>query len=252
MVEREPYLAKALDHLVPPPRLVGDWDRVLRDAAAGARVSWWRASFGGRRRGIAVAVAAAALAALASIPAIAVVRGWWFLGSGSPRPASPIVTVASGRSAGIPWKLTAFRSERTGICVALTPKPPAGAPGGAEGCGFGLLAEISPSSAPKQTPHQIGYVATSASERLGLSSFVFGPTAPDVRVVQVELSNGRTIRTETLPAPKGLGLTVRFYVAQFRERATVRSVTARDASGTLLERRIVPQPHKGQPSLERR
>lgn len=68
---------------------------------------------------------------IGAVPATAILRDRWFLGGGAPHPTGPVVTVATGSAAGVPWTLTAYRTRRNGICVALAPRAAQGASGGA-------------------------------------------------------------------------------------------------------------------------
>ena len=75
MSERDSLIAEALDRLQPRPGETGDWDRVVRDASAGRSSA----------RRLVLALAVLVVVAVAVVPAIAV-KGWWFLGQGSPKP----------------------------------------------------------------------------------------------------------------------------------------------------------------------
>lgn len=230
MIERDPRLADALDHLVPSfVGKTGDWERVLRDARSSRRRFILVRRARGRRRCSAFAVAAAALVAiLGAVPAIGG-RGWWFLGDHAPKPAGDIVTVASGTATGLEWKLVAFVGDSEGLCMALSSDDDSGR--GAEGCGMPVRgAPRKPTDTP---PAQwVGFVYTSGLTKRGTEpvGFVFGPVARGVARVHVELAH-RTLQATVVDPPSGFGADVRFYFSEvpapMSGEPPVRAVVAR-------------------------
>jgi hypothetical protein len=181
----------------------------------------------------AVAVVVAArlglvVVAVAVVPAIAV-EGWWFLGTGSPKPVTDVAVVTTLRAGGGAWKLTAYVSESDGLCVGLTPEQPGRS--GAESCGSGVRGEPNLSRAKAPVRHSVGYAELRSGEDL-----VFGPAASDVARVGVELAGGRVVETETVEAPPALHTRLRFYAVALPQRTAVSALVARDERGAMLER----------------
>jgi hypothetical protein len=187
-----------------------------------------------RRRILLVAAVVAAIALLA-VPALAL-SDWWFLGPGAPKPEGGVTVVASGRSAGIEWMMTAYVSKDTGVCVALTPQVGQG-DSGALGCGADVRGEPNRGSArDRPGKHWVGYQYFA----LGLfdfPEFVFGPVAHGVDGIDLVLSSGDTLRTTTINGPDELNAPLDFYVVELPRGASIDSIIARDSSGTVLERR---------------
>lgn len=238
MTEYDPRIAAILDRLVPPPIAEPSWEELLRDAdALPQRRFPWRSLVGGRRRKRRVLVLATTVlvAVVVAIPALAVSKGWWFLGSGAPRPQSDVAVVTSGRAAGIDWTLTAYVSADRGVCVAMTPDVGRGDMGGMS-CGHELRGEPALGSGEGRGRHWVGYVYSS----LGLydfPDFVFGPVADGVDRVDIVLSNGQILRTDTLEGPDALSAPLDFYAVQLPGGVALKSVIARDRSDNVLEER---------------
>ena len=218
MSERDSLVAEALDRLQPMPGERGDWDRVVRDAAAERR----------RVRPLVVALAVLVVVAVAVVPAIAV-KGWWFLGQGSPKPVTDVAVVTTLRAGDAIWKLTAYVSESNGLCVGLTPEQPG--PSGGESCGSGVVGEPNLSRAKAPVRHYVGY----AELRSG-GDLLFGPAASDVASVEAELAGGRVVETPTVEAPPTLHTSLRFYAVALPPETMVQALVARDESGAILER----------------
>jgi hypothetical protein len=191
-----------------------------------------------RRRALAFVVICL-LAALVTVPALAVTKGWWLLDFGGPPPASRVVVVKSGVSAEGRWALTAYLSERQGVCVALTMNPPSNT--GAQSCGAPVRG-VPDALGGKAPRHWFAFTYTRGDATL--PAFVFGPAALAVRRVDILLADGRTESIETIPAPQELGLSLRFFVIELTTATRVEAVIAHSASGKALERleiRSIPQ-----------
>ena len=236
MSDYDPRIAGVLDRLLPSlTRQGNDWDGLLREVGelSERRADWAvRVPFSSRGKAMAVLAAALAVTALVSLPALAISNGWWFLHSGAPRPVDHVAVVASGRSAGTTWTMTAYLSKDRGVCVGLNPHLRE-RDMGAESCGSGIRGE--PNRA-RSGFHWVGYIYFA----LGLfdfPDFVFGPAAVGVEDVELVLSDGQTIRTATIEGPDELEAPVAFYVVELPPSVVVDSIVARDGSGTVLERR---------------
>ncbi|HEV3472817.1 MAG TPA: hypothetical protein VG408_06375, partial [Actinomycetota bacterium] len=71
-------------------------------------------------------------------------------------------------------------------------------------------------------------------------SFTYGVADPAVAVIAFELSNGERSEVETIAAPSGSDLPVRFYVASLPATENGR-VLAYDSDGDLLEEKKLCQ-----------
>jgi hypothetical protein len=234
--EFDPQIVQALDRLVPPVRDGGDWNRVTRDARLehAARLDRrWRKPAHLRRT---LAVALAATAVFAALPAFAVVRGWWFFDHGQLTPAGAVMTVTSGGTDESRWDLVAFVSEEHGLCVGITDSTTRGR--GGLGCGMPVRGAPQ-ASAEASEQHWVGYGQTSVSETSS-AALVFGPVASEVREVTVEVADGTSYSTATIAAPADLNLPLRFYVAEIPRSERGRALVASDADGRTLERLEIP------------
>lgn len=236
MSNYNPHIAAALDRVLPRTAEAGDWDRVLHDAQASRskRPLVGLMDAARRRRTLAFA-AICLLAALVSVPALAVTRGWWFLDFGGPKPVTKIVEVESGSPTSGRWALSAFVSESEGVCVALTMQPPSVT--GAQSCGAPVRGAPDASEGQAR-PHWFGYTYTSGSQND--PAFVFGPAAAAVQRVDIVFADGATRSIATIAAPHELGLTLRFFVTEVPTDTAVQALVARGATGTVLERFRVP------------
>jgi hypothetical protein len=232
MSEYDPHVAAALDRVLPPTLEAGDWARVLRDAEASGSKRQLAALLAAARRRRALAFAAICLlATLVTVPALAVTKGWWFLDFGGPPPQSKVVVVESGVSAEGRWVMTAYLSESHGLCVALTMERPSST--GAQSCGAPVRG-VPDASGGKAPRHWLGYTYTSGDA--ATPAFVFGPAAAAVERVDIFLADGTTESVDTIAAPQGLGLPLRFFVTEVGTQTRVQAVVARSASGKALER----------------
>lgn len=242
MTDRDPRVQALLERLVPPVADSGDWDGLMREARCGqgpgqrARATRLR-GLGVRGRRVGAVVLVGVVAAVAVLPAFAVVNDWWFFGAGSPSPVGQVVVVRTGTTDGIGWTLAAFVSEQDGVCVALTPTGSTGA--GVEACGSGIRGEPNLGSGVEGGGHWVGFVQATLTDSVGPS--VFGPTADGVAQVDVELDDGRLVAATVVHGPARLAAPIDFYVVEIPRGASVVAVLARDKNGTLLERRDVPR-----------
>jgi hypothetical protein len=188
------------------------------------------------------------LAAAVPLTSLAFANDWWFLGSASvPAPSGDIIVVRSGEWGGVPWTLTAYRSQTQGLCVAFTPnapdaRPPTSSAGhtAAMTCDTDLSGLV---GAPKAPVHTIGLIGSSAARdsTSAFPGFVAGPTAAEVAKVKIVLGDGDQVLTDTFAAPDSLGAPVRFYVAPVPEGNVVTALVAVDGAGNSLETMTVPQ-----------
>lgn len=231
-------LDAALDLLAPREVFVGEWGDVLARAGRrtqGARSG--RSQFITRRRVLIVAVALAALL----IPLVALGASsdwnWWFLrfssGTGLPisttstgnttLPASPAgpapaplsggpTIVASGSWEGKSWVLVAYLSQTDGVCYAVSPSETAhsNGMGAAMNCDRIEGVPHTPDSKP-YTAHSITYLIAGSSPLL--PGYIAGMVVGTAESVDVYLSTGEVLHTQTFAGPAPLG-TIRFYAAQ--------------------------------------
>jgi hypothetical protein len=239
MTDYDPTVAAALDRLVPPLSCEPTgWHELLREGGVRSPKGFRQRFLGikaPRRNRIFVVTAALIATVSVAIPALAVSKGWWFLGTGQPKPQSDVATVTAGRAAGIDWNLTAYLSRGKGVCVALTPDVGKGDMG-AMSCGSEVRGEPVLSSSDTSEAHWVGTTYFSLGMH-GFPDFVFGPIAEGVDRVDAILENGQVIRTDALKGPDSLRVPVDFYALSFPRGASVRSVIARDRSGHVLEER---------------
>ena len=85
----------------------------------------------------------------------------------------------------------------------------------------------------------MGNIETSSGT---VSIVIGGPTDSSVAEVDVVESDGETVTTKTFPAPRELGLPIRFFVATLppSTHARVKGLVARDTAGKVLQRVSFP------------
>lgn len=221
--------------------------------------------------GRAIAVAAAALVCLSAAVAIAASsRDWWFFHTPAVQPLSQPVVVASssagqsrlarmsgrrwesggnlsGTSAGMPWEFTAFTAKHDGggreLCYGVTPNPPnPKGEGAALGCGPTVYPGPGHSDDPSYDTHWLARLVQIPGEtETATVKFISGPTAPNVARVDLIVRDGRPISVPTIPAPKGLDLPLRFYVAVLPAHELIHTLVPRDANGNALEHWELPE-----------
>jgi hypothetical protein len=201
------------------------------------------------RSRLALVGAIVAVATVVPLTALALSEDWWFLGSGSmPAPAGSVIVVKSGDWNGVPWTLTAYRSQTNTICFAFTPNSPSGRPATPDGgptaaaaCGRDLRGIA---DAPAGTTlHSIFFLGSSGMNGAhAFPGFAAGPSAPDVTKIKILLADGTNIVTDTFAAPGELGVPARFYVVAVPSGERVRAIVALDASGHKLEELTVSEP----------
>jgi hypothetical protein len=247
MSERDPGIAAVLDRLVPDAVEPRDWQQLL--AHAGAVRARRRVPLGRpflARRRLLLALALLLLAVLIPLTALAVGHGWWFLSAYGPKPVGNVVVVTSGRWQGMPWNLTAFRTDKGTICYAVTVRP--ATPqllGSTEACG--------PVSA--RTP--ISFLRSLGVARVELSrghftyrgpqphpfpAYIVGAVINSASEVDVAAGPGLTQRIRTAAAPASLHAAVRFFIAQRPPNGAVRSIAARNEQGQVIARTRVESP----------
>lgn len=239
MLDRNPEVDRALAELTPPMRDErGSWERVLADAETRGRARpWWARPWQNRRPAFNPAFAVTiAVALLIVVPALAVAREWWF-SSDAPASSGDIAHVRTVRAGdGSTWDLTAYVSRDAGVCVALTPSADS-SKGAAMTCGAGVRGE--PNVPAGAARHAIGFTVTRGE---GTPSFMFGPAATNVSLVEARLSGGRVVTSEAFTGPPSLGAgSLRFYVVEVPPDARIVAVRARDGGGGVLEERAVPE-----------
>ena len=219
---------------------------------------------------LAVVLSAAMVAGLAAVTIAGSARDWWFLGTGLAKPINqPVVIVsrsvetqawtgqgnALSRSGGgylavsnnVPFEFFAYAASDSGkprVCYGVTPDPPnPRGVGAGDACTPPYFPGPGHSSDPLSETHWLTYMVLTpwGSETAKDVTFVFGPTAPNVARVELLSPTGPTISVETIPAPNGLGLDLRFYIAVLRADQLINALVPRDASGKALEHWNLPQ-----------
>jgi len=210
-----------------------DWADVLHRAESEELRN--TAGGGGFRRRRFFAVAAIAFGALlVPLIALATSESWWFTRTpGAPKPEGTVVVVKADSWNGVPWALTAYRSEGN-VCFGLTPnwRKENGGSGAALACGVPLRGLApQPQTSPKL--HWIAFVNGAANE--SFPNWIAGPTASQVAEVDIVLSSGKTISTATFGAPSELGLNLNFYATPLPCNDELRALIPKDAAGRAFE-----------------
>jgi len=247
MTAHDPVIARILDQALPYEFDAPGWEQVLTES----RNSAARQLPGRNRRKLVLLVALVLLAVLVPLSALGMANNWWFLSApGHFTPIGNVVTVASGRIDGAPWAVVAFMTEKGGLCDSITPFPPTGSPssestaaqsqsGGGAGCS-GIRAHEGGTWRP-----MVSFGTGSITTRSGKSTMIVeGPTDSSVAEVDLVESDGKIVTTQTIPAPRELGVRVRFFVVVLPPSTdlgvSVKEVIARDAAGKVLKR--IPWP----------
>lgn len=214
----------------------------------------------GRRRVPKVALAAAfALAVVLSVPALGVVqhvRSWLsdLKGPDGPIATAPDVVIASGVD-GQPWEIVATQTDQ-GLCLFLLTQR-SGERVGLGGCGWASDIRGDPSA-----PGHLHWIegGNGSGGVLTLNRIiVWGVAGEGVARVELQLTNGGTVRAHLVERPEGIEAPLNFFWAalgtqegaELSENGGVRepqqplvhAVIARDSAGNVLERRVVDEPH---------
>jgi hypothetical protein len=240
MTEHDPVIAQALDRALPHEFSAPEWEQVLAEGRSlPTRLSPRR-----NRRKLVLLVALVLLAALVPLSALGIANDWWFFGlPGNPLGSTGnVVTVASGRSGGAPWSLVAFVEDGQ-LCDSITPYPPGGSDSATWGAGAGCSDIRADEEGTWRTMVSFGTgsITTSGGKTF---TIVGGPTDSSVAKVDLVDSNGKVVTTKTVPAPRELGVRVRFFVVVLPPSTDIavdmKEVIARDAAGKVLKR--IPWP----------
>lgn len=235
MIKPDPPIQVVLDHLLPPlPEEKSDWQRVLHEAQVPQRERPTIATTRRRRRWTLGFATAMAVGTLAVVPALAIQNSWWFLGEGTPEPVADVSVITAGEASGSAWYLVAFVSADKGVCVGVTGAPDEGY--GAMTCGASIRG-LTSTGDTAESEHWISYASGGLPTG---AAFVFGRTATEVERVDVALSNGDVVSTDTIPGTTESEIPGRFYVTQVPSDAMVEALAARNGLGELLERLSVP------------
>ena len=217
----------------------------------------------GLRRVTQVAIATLLVLGVLSVPALGVIQhiaSWMsdWAGPDAPKPLSPDDVIASG-VAGVPWRILATRTDQ-GICL-FTVSPVAGGTGG---CGWGTDIRGYPGAAPHgygaggDQIHWVEGTNGSGGDAAYNRRIVKGVAAQDVTGVELVLAGGRTMHANVVERPKGINVSLNFWWAVLPpevdgldltsldtsgDAIPVHAIVAIDATGTVLERRIVDQPN---------
>ena len=244
------YLDAAVDELVPGfADEQGDWEAVVRDAAARRAAEAGEARRPGvasgdtrRRAGRRRLVLAAILVAAIAVPlaAVGASENWWFFRfGGAPTPVTDVTVVKAGTWSGHDWQLLAYVSYTDGICFGITP---AGSEADGQAAGMSCAGIEGVPRTAKSKPHArhgITYMSSS-SERF--PTYIVGPVIDTATEVAIHLADGTVVRTPTFGAPDELGA-IRFYATEmpdgpqateFRPRTQVRKLVGLDPDGEVV------------------
>jgi hypothetical protein len=247
MTDRDPGITAFLDRLVPDAVEPRDWQQVVANAgAARGRTPLPLASPLPANRRVLLALALLLLAVLIPLTALAVGHGWWFLSAYGPKPVGNVVVVTSGRWQGMPWNLTAFRTDKGTICYAVTVRP--ATPqllGSTEACG------------PVSASTPISFLRSLGVARVELSrghftyrgpqphpfpAYIVGAVVNSASELDVSEGPRSTQRIRTVAAPASLHAAVRFFIAARPANDAVHSITARNEHGQVIARTKVESP----------
>jgi len=137
-----------------------------------------------------------------------------------PKQIGPTVAVAAGTSAGEPWALQVYPSDR-GLCLELLSSR-----GSSGGCGLDVP-NINRVGVFVQTDYEKG------------RTWIYGPTSQSARNVKITLSTGRVLKVETVAGSTAIETPLNFFIVSTNGTPEVDSVTAIDLSGQVLGVRSV-------------
>jgi hypothetical protein len=210
-------------------------------------------------RGRRLVLSAAAAVLLLAVPASALAPkvASWLNGSmdpDAPVATAPDVVIATGTS-GVDWKLVATDSDR-GLCLVLTYTYDGDqfVDGGCGGWGEDIYGV--PNASPLghgtagQTLHWVEGTPGGSSSAGLTRAIVKGVAAKDVASVELMLQDGRVVEANLIEQPDGIAEPVNFWWAELqrhvegqqRTEPPVHALVARDATGRVLERRVVDDP----------
>lgn len=182
----------------------------------------------------------------------------------APVATAPDVVVATGVT-GVPWKIVATETDQ-GLCLFKVYTYD-GDRVGTGGCGWGTDIVGYPSASPHgygADGDQLHWVEGSNGSGFsaGLTRrIVHGVAATDVATLELELADGRTMDANIVGQPDGINTPVNFWWAVLPKWVSgvditpnsgdpgaediipIHAMIARDASGQVLERRIVDLPN---------
>jgi hypothetical protein len=137
--------------------------------------------------------------------------------------------------------MTAYVSQDRGVCIALTLDVPGPNDLGGAGCGYELRGEPNLLTTRQEAKrHWVAYVY-SAPGLYNLPPFLYGPVADGVERVDVVLVDGKTVEA-AIQRRDDVSVAVDFYITELPRDVGVEAVVARDAAGTVLERRVLRLP----------
>jgi hypothetical protein len=182
----------------------------------------------------------------------------------APVATAPDVVIANGVT-GVPWKIVATETDH-GLCLFMV-YAYNGDRMGTGGCGLGMDIVSYPSASPYgygAGGDQLHWVEGSngGGESAGLTRrIVDGVAATDVATLELVLADGRTMDATIVGQPDGINTPVNFWWTALprwvsgadltpnsgdpgaEDIIPVHAMIARDASGKVLERRIVDLPN---------
>jgi hypothetical protein len=220
-------VTEVLDRLAPALPWEADWQDVERRARPTTRRRPRMPT--ARRLMIAIAVL---VGVLIPIAAIASEGDWWFLGDGTPMPATAPVVVKTGEWSGHPWQLVAYRSQTDGLCLSIAPK-------GAATTGAGAALECAqiegvPRTDDTKPGEDLTITFLTAGGGDALPAYIVGPVVASAAEVEIVFAGGDVMRVPTFRAPASLG-DVRFYAAQRPAAFTgVEKLTGFDSAGAVV------------------
>lgn len=248
MSEYERAFAELLEKVLPRDIARDDWASVLLDAGVRPTQSprRWRAPASRR-----LAIVTTILVVSAAIPlaAVAVSNGWFSADSLAPEPVGATVVVQSGDWNGIRWTLSTYRSRDQGLCIAFIPNAQdltsaTGRPANTAATACDVRVKGILDSADGQPLHLFTFFGSSTTQGQGFPypDFIAGAAAKEVARMRMVLEDGRTVDSETTPAPAALGLPIGFFVTEVPAGEPVRTIVALDIHGNPLEQLTLTLP----------
>jgi len=242
MTEHDPGIARILDQALPHEFDAPAWELILAESRSPSPRRLPRLT----RKKLVLLVALVLLAVLVPLSALGVANDWWIfdMGGNSFGPTGNVITIASVRVESAPWDLIAFETKATGLCFSIAAHGP-----GSNKTTWQAMLSCSGAhglSGPTWQP-VVSFFSSSVTNKSGATVYIVGgPTDRRVAEVDVVDSDGEAVTTRTIPAPRELGLPIRFFLTKLPPSthwgSSVKELIARDSAGKVLKRVTYPAP----------
>jgi len=150
------------------------------------------------------------------------------------------IVVRRGEANGIPWTLKAYRNASGRLCVAFTEGGVSSlSTSGAKACGENVRG--APGLRHVGAAHSFALLGTLGGARSQrFPDFVAGPTAADVRRIDIVQSAGFPLHISTFAPPPSLDVALRFFVGFLPAGMKPQALVARSSNGRVLEDLFLP------------